>query len=161
MKKVLAFVLALAMIASLCSFAVAEDLTVEETAESSVNNITVAAYQYGYEGIGGYAYKHYVMLTKTSPLPWTACAFIAYITTTADGFYTWGKDMGGYAPDPDCMQDHSMDGYVGGMDTFPNKNDRGYDWWLNTGKLVVEDPAYCASVSGVMSDWIDDIVNGK
>ena len=135
--------------------------SVEETAEASVNNITVAAYQDGYEGIGGYAYKHYLMLTKTSPLPWTACAFIAYMTTTPDGFYAWGKDMGGYAPVPACMQDHSSDGFVDGVDTYPAKNDRGYDWWLNTGKLVVEEPAYCASVSGVMGDWIDGIVSGK
>ena len=135
--------------------------SVEETAESSVNNITVAAYQDGYEGIGGYAYKHYLMLTKTSPLPWTSCAFIAYMTTTQEGFAAWGKDMGGYAPVPACMQDHSQDGYVDGVNTYDAKNDRGYDWWLNTGKLVVEEPAYCASVSGVMGDWIDGIVAGK
>ena len=48
-----------------------------------------------------------------------------------------------------------------GVDTYPAKNDRGYDWWLNEGKLVVEEPAYCASVSGTMSDWIDGIVSGK
>ena len=131
--------------------------SVEETAESSVNNITVAAYQDGYVGIGGYAYKHYLMLTKTSPLPWTSCALIAFMTTTQEGFKAWGKDMGGYAPVPACMQDHSNDG----GDEFPAKNDRGYDWWLNTGKLVVEEPAYCASVSGTMSDWIDGIVAGK
>ena len=131
--------------------------SVEETAESSVNNITVAAYQDGYVGIGGYAYKHYLMLTKTSPLPWTSCALIAFMTTTSEGFYAWGKDMGGYAPVPACMQDHSKDG----GDEFPAKNDRGYDWWLNEGKLVVEEPAYCASVSGTMSDWIDGIVAGK
>ncbi len=131
--------------------------SVEETAESSVNNITVAAYQDGYVGIGGYAYKHYLMLTKTSPLPWTSCALIAYMTTTQEGFKAWGKDMGGYAPVPACMQDHSKDG----GDEFPAKNDRGYDWWLNEGKLVVEEPAYCASVSGTMSDWIDGIVAGK
>ena len=135
--------------------------SVEETAESSVNNITVAAYQDGYVGIGGYAYKHYLMLTKTSPLPWTSCALIAFMTTTSEGFYAWGKDMGGYAPVPACMQDHSKDGFVDGVDTYPAKNDRGYDWWLNEGKLVVEDPAYCASVSGSMSDWIDGIVAGK
>ena len=135
--------------------------SVEETAESSVNNITVAAYQDGYVGIGGYAYKHYLMLTKTSPLPWTSCALIAFMTTTQDGFKAWGKDMGGYAPVPACMQDHSKDGYVDGVDTYPAKNDRGYDWWLNEGKLVVEEPAYCASVSGTMSDWIDGIVSGK
>ncbi len=135
--------------------------SVEETGESSVNNITVAAYQDNYEGIGGYAYKHYLMLTKTSPLPWTACAFIAYMTTTHDGFAAWGKDMGGYAPVPACMQDHSHDGYVDGENKFPVKNDRGYDWWLNKGRLVVEDPTYCASVSGVMSEWIDGIIAHK
>ena len=131
--------------------------SVEETAESSVNNITVAAYQDGYVGIGGYAYKHYLMLTKTSPLPWTSCALIAFMTTTQEGFAAWGKDMGGYAPVPACMQDHSHDG----GDEFPAKNDRGYDWWLNEGHLVVEEPAYCAAVSGTMSDWIDGIVAGK
>ena len=131
--------------------------SVEETAEASVNNITVAAYQDDYVGIGGFAYKHYLMLTKTSPLPWTSCALIAYMTTTQEGFAAWGKDMGGYAPVPACMQDHSKDG----GDEFPAKNDRGYDWWLNEGKLVVEEPAYCASVSGTMSDWIDGIIANK
>ena len=131
--------------------------SVEETAESSVNNITVAAYQDGYVGIGGYAYKHYLMLTKTSPLPWTSCALIAYMTTTQEGFAAWGKDMGGYAPVPACMQDHSNDG----GDEFPAKNDRGYEWWINEGKLVVEEPAYCAAVSGKMSGWIDGIVASK
>ena len=142
--------------------------SVEETPESSRNNITVAAYQDGYVGIGGYAYKHYLMLTKTSPLPWTSCALIAFMTTTQDGFYAWGKDMGGYAPVPACMIDHSKDGYEKDADgnptdnlLYPCMNDRGYDWWLNEGKLVVEEPAYCASVSGAMSDWIDGIVAGK
>ena len=65
--------------------------------------------------------------------------------------------MGGYAPVPACMQDHSKDG----GDEFPAKNDRGYDWWLNTGKLVVEDPAYCASVADTMGDFIDMIVGSK
>ncbi len=141
--------------------------SVEETAESSVNNITIAAYQDDYVGIGGYGYKHYLMLTKTSPLPWTSCALIAFMTTTADGFSPWGKDMGGYAPVPACMQDHSKDGQkdadgnVTDQVLFAAKNDRGYDWWLNEGKLVIEDPAYCASVSTTMSDWIDGIVSSK
>ena len=125
--------------------------SVEESESVSVNNVTVAAYQDGYEGFGGYAYKHYMMIPKGTQYPWTACAFIAYITTTQEGFKAWGKDMGGYAPVPACMQDHSNDG----GDEFPAKNDRGYDWWLNTGKLVVEDPAYCSSVADVMGDWID------
>lgn len=137
--------------------------SVEESAAASVNNITIAAYQDNYAGIGGYAYKHYLMVPKTSPLPWTACAFIAYMTTTKDGFYAWGKDMGGYSSNPNINQDHSKDGYVDGANKFPAKNDRGYDWWTSAtgGRLVVEDPAYCAKVSFNMSDWIDVIVYGN
>ena len=137
--------------------------SVEESAETSVNNIKIAAYQDGYKGIGGYAYKHYLMIPKTSPLPWTACAFISYMTTTHDGFAAWGKDMGGYSANPACMQDHSKDGYVDGVNTFDAKNDRGYDWWIaaDGGRLVVEDPVYCAQVSFDLGDWIDMIVGNK
>ncbi len=137
--------------------------SVEESPESSVNNITVAAYQDGYKGIGGYAYKHYLQVVKTSPLPWTACAFIAYMTTTQEGFSAWGKDIGGYSANPACNQDHSKDGYVDGENKFDAKNDRGYDWWLSAdgGRLVVEDPAYCAQVSFDLGDWIDMIVGNR
>ena len=129
--------------------------SVEESAETSVNNVKIAAYQDGYKGIGGYAYKHYLMIPKTSPLPWTACAFIAYMTTTQEGFAAWGKDMGGYSANPVCMQDHSKDGYVDGVNTFDAKNDRGYDWWTGEGKLVLEDPEYCASVAFTVGSWIE------
>lgn len=137
--------------------------SVSESADASVNNITVAAYQDGYQGIGGYAYKHYLQVVKTSPLPWTACAFIAYMTTTRDGFSAWGKDMGGYSANNICNQDHSKDGYIDGVNTFDAKNDRGYDWWTSAdgGRLVVEDPEYCAQVSFDLGDWIDMIVGNK
>lgn len=131
--------------------------SIEESASASVNNVTIAAYQDGYKGIGGYAYKHYLQVVKTSPLPWTSCAFIAYMTTTKEGFHAWGKDMGGYSSNPAINQDHTKDGFVDGKDTFPAKNDRGYDWWTGAdgGKLVVEDPKYCSEVAFNMSDWID------
>ncbi|HPF88247.1 MAG TPA: hypothetical protein PK537_09380 [Candidatus Limiplasma sp.] len=137
--------------------------SVEESSDVSVNNITIAAYQDNYVGIGGYAYRHYLQVVKTSPLPWTACAFIAYMTTTQDGFAAWGKDMGGYSANPACNQDHSKDGYVDGVDTYPAKNDRGFTWWTaaDGGELVVEDPAYCAQVSFDLGDWIDMIVSNK
>lgn len=136
--------------------------SVEESADVSVNNITVAAYQNGYEGIGGFGYNHYLFLTKNSPLPWTACAFIAYMTCTQEGFSAWGKDMGGYSSNPNVANDteakfnHSK----GGMDEngnvkFDAKNDRGSDWWINTGKLVLEDPAYCSSVAFTVGSWIE------
>lgn len=72
--------------------------SVEESSSVSVNNIKVAAYEDGYQGIGGYGYCHYLFVTDNSPLPWTACAFIAYMTCTADGFSAWGKDMGATPP---------------------------------------------------------------
>lgn len=137
--------------------------SVEESANVSVNNITVAAYQDDYEGIGGYAYCHYLFLTDNSPLPWTACAFIAYMTCTVDGFSAWGKDMGGYSSNPVVMSGteakyhHSTAGFVDGVNKFPAKNDRGYDWWINTGKLVVEDPKYCALSSFRVGAWIDSL----
>ena len=137
--------------------------SVEESADSSVHNVTVAAYQDDYVGIGGYAYKHYLQVVKTSPLPWTACAFISYMTTAAEGFSAWGRDIGGYSSNPVCNQDHSKDGYEDGKNVFDSKNDRGYDWWVSPegGQLVIEDPAYCSQVAFDLGDWIDMIVGER
>ena len=135
--------------------------SVEETDEVSKNNINVAAYDEGYEGIGGYGYCHYMFVTENSPLPWTACAFISYITCTVDGFSAWGKDMGGYSSNPNVAKGveetyhHSKGGEVDGVLTFPAKNDRGYDWWTTDGQLVLEDPSYCASVAFTVGSWIE------
>ena len=135
--------------------------SVEESAEVSVNNVNVAAYDDGYEGIGGYGYCHYMFVTDNSPLPWTACAFIAYITCTVDGFSAWGKDMGGYSSNPEVAKGveetyhHSTGGGVDGGNTYPPTHDRGYDWWTTDGKLVLEDPAYCASVAFTVGSWIE------
>ena len=136
--------------------------SVEESAEVSVNNVEVAAYQDGYEGIGGFGYCHYLFVTDNSPLPWTACAFIAYMTCTEDGFSAWGKDMGGYSSNPEVAAaiektyQHSKGGYNDeGQVEFEAKNDRGYDWWTKEGKLVLEDPDYCASVSFTVGNWIE------
>ncbi len=133
--------------------------SVEESPSVSVNNVNVAAYQDDYEGIGGYGYCHYLFLTKNSPLPWTSCAFIAYMTCTEDGFDAWGKDMGGYSSNPevaDAVEEKYHHSEAGG-DEFPAKNDRGYDWWTgeDEGELVLEDPQYCADVSYTVGSWID------
>ena len=133
--------------------------SVEESASVSVNNIKVAAYEDGYTGFGGYGYCHYLFLTDNSPLPWTACAFVAYMTCTVDGFSAWGKDMGGYSSNPvvaagtEERYSHS----TGGGDEFPAKNDRGYDWWTAEGKgeLVLEDPVYCSDVAFTVGSWIE------
>ncbi|MBO4216668.1 MAG: hypothetical protein J5940_01840 [Clostridia bacterium] len=135
--------------------------SIAESDSKSVNNIKVAAYQDGYEGIGGYGYCHYLFVTDNSPLPWTACAFIAYMTCTQKGFNAWGKDMGGYSSNPvvatenEELYHHSNGGYVEGVNTYPAKNDRGYDWWVGEGKLVLEDPEYCSSVAFTVGSWIE------
>lgn len=133
--------------------------SIKETPLSSVNNVTVAAYQEGYKGIGGFAYKHYLQVCRNSPLPWTACAFIAYMVTSKDGFAPWGKDMGGYPSNPACSQSHETDGVVDGVNKFPVKNDRGAQWWLSKdgGRLVVEDPSYVAAHSSTFFDWLSTL----
>ena len=137
--------------------------SVEESASVSKNNITVAAYNDGYTGMGGFGYCHYLFVTDNSPLPWTACAFIAYMTCTADGFSAWGKDIGGYSSNPEVAAEneeiyhHETGGMAedGTTVEFAALNDHGYDWWVNDGKLVLEDPEYCASVSFTVGSWIE------
>lgn len=137
--------------------------SVEESDSVSKNNITVAAYQDGYTGFGGYGYCHYLFVTDNSPLPWTACAFIAYMTCTTDGFSAWGKDIGGYSSNPTVAADneeifhHQTGGMAedGSTVEFAALNDAGYDWWTGEGQLVLEDPEYCASVSFTVGSWIE------
>ena len=137
--------------------------SVEESASVSKNNITVAAYNDGYTGMGGFGYCHYLFVTDNSPLPWTACAFIAYMTCTADGFSAWGKDIGGYSSNPAVAAENEevFHHKTGGMAEdgttveYAALNDHGYDWWTNEGKLVLEDPEYCASVSFTVGSWIE------
>ena len=142
--------------------------SVEESDGVSKNNIKVAAYQDGYQGIGGYGYCHYMFVPDNSPLPWTACAFIAYITCTVDDFSAWGKDMGGYSSNPvvaagtEEKYGHSKGGYNdAGENEFDCKNDRGYDWWVNNGMLVLEDPEYCSSVAFTVGSWIEMLTKYK
>ncbi len=137
--------------------------SVEESASVSKNNITVAAYNDGYTGMGGFGYCHYLFVTDNSPLPWTACAFIAYMTCTADGFSAWGKDIGGYSSNPEVAAENEAIYHheTGGMAEdgttveYAALNDHGYDWWTNEGKLVLEDPEYCASVPFTVGSWIE------
>ena len=136
--------------------------SVEESADVSLDNIKVAAYQDDYKGIGGFGYCHYLFLTDNSPLPWTSCAFIAYMTCTEDGFSAWGKDIGGYSSNPDVAADiettyqHSKGGYnESGENVHDCLNDRGYEWWVSDGQMVEEDPEYCDSVSFTVGSWIE------
>ena len=139
--------------------------SVEESDTVSVNNLQVAAYQNGYEGIGGYAYCHYLFLTDNSPFPWTACAFIAYMTETVDGFSAWGKDIGGYSSNPEVAKgtEEKFHHSTGESSNVANDTtmDRGLEWWTNNGKLVIEDPVYCSSVAFTVGSWIETLDHYK
>ncbi|MCL2782916.1 MAG: hypothetical protein FWD80_02950 [Propionibacteriaceae bacterium] len=137
--------------------------SIEESATASVKNVTIAAFEDGWAGVGGFGYKIYEMIPKTSPMPWTAMAFIAYMATTTDGFAAWGKDMGSYSANPTINQDHTKDGWVDDVNTFPSKNDPGMAWWTSEtgGRLVIEDPAYASKTAQLMSDWVDVIRGGQ
>lgn len=152
--------------------------SVEESADVSKNNIKIAAYQDDYVGFGGYGYCHYLFVTDNSPLPWTACAFIAYMTCVNDsavpasykpdaanrednwkiaGFEAWGKDIGGYSSNPDVatINEKVFEHANGGGTDFPALNDKGLDWWES--RLVIEDPEYCASVAFTVGSWIETL----
>lgn len=133
--------------------------SIEESASSSVKNIDIAAYQDGYTGFGGYGYKHYLMIPKTSPLPWTGMAFNAFMATTKEGFDAWGKDIGGWSSNPTINQDHTKEGGT----KFPALNDKGHDWWVSGdgGALVLEDPKYSSKVAADLGDWIDSNIGKK
>lgn len=135
--------------------------SVAESNEVSVKNVKVAAYQPGYEGMGGYAYCHYLFLTDNSPLPWTSCAFIAYMTQTLDGFSAWGKDIGGYSSNPKVAaaveEKYKHSTGKSSKTVCETTMDRGYKWWTTNGKLVVEDPVYCAKVSFSVGSWIEQL----
>ena len=133
--------------------------SITESDTLSKNNIKVAAYEDNYTGIGGYGYCHYLFVTDNSPLPWTACAFIAYMTETVDGFSAWGKDIGGYSANPTLAAaneekfHHSTGGDTAEGGPFKALNDKGFSWWES--KLVIEDPEYCASVAFTVGSWIE------
>ena len=54
----------------------------------------------------------------------------------------YGHSTGGMAEDGTTVE-------------FEAKNDRGFDWWTTTGKLVLEDPEYCADVSFTVGSWVE------
>ena len=73
-----------------------------------------------------------------------------------------GKDIGGYSSNPKVAADNEAEYHhtTGGMAedgtvAFGALNDRGYDWWTGEGKLVLEDPEYCASVAFTVGSWIE------
>lgn len=122
---------------------------------ANVNNLKAVAFEPAYHGFSGFRFNEYLFVPSNSPMPWTACAFIAYVTCTVDGFSAWGKDMGSYAcnriiaRETEDIYHHSSD------DAFSVKNIPDLEWWMDQGRLVAIDPEYCASVDFTFGSWID------
>ena len=143
-------------------------LKVEETEQISKKNIVIASLGANHsdgnhptvslKGFGGFIYKHYLMLTPESPLPWTACAFINFLSTTSTGYKGWKDDVGDYPSYGDDINANRKLGGHGsinekgefvqsdtGENIFPCLNDPSSNWWIDQAHAGVEDPAYIAT----------------
>ena len=127
--------------------------SVEESATVSKNNITVAAYNDGYTGIGGFGYCHYLFVTDNSPLPWTRLRLHRLHDLHRRRLLRLGQGHRRLLPPTPWWPRENEEIYhhqTGGMAEdgttveFAALNDHGYDWWTTDGKLVLEDPEYCA-----------------
>lgn len=126
---------------------------------AAVNNMRVVAFEPAYHGFSGFSCNEYLFVPSNSPMPWTACAFIAYVTCTVDGFSTWGKDIASYTCNPVVAREieevyhHSENGNADG--SLSVRSVPTITWWQDQGRLVTEDIDYCASVDFVFGSWID------
>lgn len=133
-----------------------------QTTNHSTKNFKIAAYEPVYNGFGGFAHSEYAFVTNNAATPWMACAFIAYITTTQDGFSAWGHNPGFYtgnyklAEEVMAVFNHDKNGYSGnGVDIqYPAKNDKGGEWWHAFGKVVEEDMEYIDTASFIIGSWL-------
>lgn len=153
--------------------------SVQETEAVSKKNVTICAFgndnadgntaTMKMKGFGGFMYKHYLQVMPTCPKPWTVCAFINYLSTTAKGYAAWAKDIGDYPSMPSINTDRTKFGHgTLGADNkftqkdsdpnvFPALNDPTSKWWEEQAKVVIEDPAYIAENYYPVKNFIDGI----
>jgi hypothetical protein len=138
---------------------------VDESASKSVKNIAIAAYGDGYQGIGGFTYRKELFVSDRAPLPWTACAFAAWLCSTPDGFSAFGRDIGAYAADTAVAHENENTYTLrtggeneSGEDEFPAKNDRGLSFWETGGNAVAEDLAEIRAAEESCGAWLDGVL---
>ena len=119
------------------------------------------------KGFGGFMYKHYLMLMPESPLPWTTCAFINFLSTTEVGYSKWAGDVGDYPTyGEEINQDRSMNGHGTLTDDYkwtqnasdPNVfaclNDPSANWWIDVAHAPVETPSYIGTYYNTVAAFI-------
>ena len=121
-------------------------------------------------------YKHYLQVSPYAKYPYTACAFINFLSTTATGYKAWATDIGDYPTMPSINIDRTKYGHGGFVEeekdgkketvwkqddskenVFPALNDPKSSWWEaeNGGNVVIEDPAYIAANYAEVKEFID------
>lgn len=159
--------------------------SIQETNEVSKKNFTICALgdenndgntaKMQMKGFGGFMYKHYLLVSPYAPYPYTACAFINYLSTTAAGYKAWATDIGDYPTMPSINIDRTKYGHgelvtddQGAIkfkqdnskeNVFPALNDPKSSWWESEtgGNVVIEEPAYIAANYAEVKDFIDKI----
>ncbi len=148
-------------------------LKVEETEDISKGNILVGALgmdntdgatkgDSSMKGFGGFMYKHYLQLMPDCKYPYATCAFFNLISTNADAYKAWGKDVGDYPTMPSINVDRTKEGtkQVDGKN-FACLNDPTSDWWLNKGGAIVETPSYIGPNYYTVADYVDTCIANK
>ena len=156
---------------------------VEETEQTTKKDIVIAALgkehsdgknpTLAMKGFGGFMYKHYLMLMPDSPLPWTTCAFINFLSTTKVGYSKWAGDVGDYPTyGEDINEDRSMNGHGSVVEgkwvvdptkpnEFPCLNDPSSNWWIDTAKSTVETPSYIGTYYNTVAAFIMQQIAAK
>ncbi len=114
------------------------------------------------KGFGGFMYKHYLQIMPNCKYPYATCAFFNLISTNADAYKAWGKDVGDYPTMPSINVDRTKEGtkQVEG-ENFPCLNDPTSDWWLNKGGAIVETPSFIGGHYYGVADYIDNCIADK
>ena len=153
--------------------------SIQETDDVSKKNFTIAALgkdntdgnnpTMHMKGFGGFMYKHYLQVMPNAPYPYTACAFINFLSTKKEGYNAWATDIGDYPSMPSInidrtkyghgtlAADHTFTQKDTDENVFPALNDPASKWWESStgGNVVIEDPAFIAknyySVAGFIN----------
>lgn len=168
-------------------------LTVSETAAISKKNIVVAPLganntdgstigNSAMKGFGGFMYKHYLTVMPTATYPYTACAFLNFLSTTKLGYSKWASDVGDYPTMPSINVDRTKNGHGklveetkdgktstvfkqsnDGENLFPCLNDPAGAWWNDSakGNAVIETPSFIAPAYPTVKTFIDKVLASK
>lgn len=160
--------------------------SLQESETVTKKNITIAALGQGagdgalqttshIKGFGGFMYKHYLQIMPYTTHPYTACAFINFLSTTQEGYNAWGVDIGDYPSMPSINVNRTKFGYGtfneadytftqdnnSETNVFPCLNDPDSSWWTNKANAVIETPSYLVGEYSSVNQFIKTVISKK